>query len=74
MDEQNSSVIQRNQKGKCDGNICINRSKMTEFIILEQIFYVELCGECQELSKSICSVFLNKHFIFSRSMTGDNEF
>ena len=38
MDEQNSSVIQRNQKGKCDGNICINRSEMTEFIILEQFF------------------------------------
>ena len=56
MDEQNSSVIQRNQKGKCDGNICINRSEMTEFIILEQIFYVELCGACQELSKSILQI------------------
>ena len=56
MAKQISSLIQRNQKGKCDGNICINRSKMTDFIILEQIFYVEFCGECRELSKSILQI------------------
>ena len=56
MDVQNFSVIKRNQKGKCDGNICINRSETTVFIILEQIFYVELCGECRELSTSILQI------------------
>ena len=56
MDGENSSVMQRNQKGACDGNICINRSEMAESIILEQILYVELCGECQELTKSILQI------------------
>ena len=56
MDEQNFTVIQRNHKGACDGNICINRSEMTEFIIVDQILYVELCGECQELTQSILQI------------------
>ena len=56
MDRQNFSVIQRNKKGVCDGNICINRSEMAEFIIVDQILYVELCGECQELTQSILQI------------------
>ena len=52
MDGQNFSAIQR----ACDGNICINRSEMAEFIIVDQILYVELCGECQELTQSILQI------------------
>ena len=48
MDSTNSNLSRR--FSKCDGNVCINESKFIEFIILEKILYVKLCGDCRRLA------------------------
>ena len=48
MDPTNSNLLQI--FSKCDGNICINKTELIEFIILEKVLYIGLCGECQRLA------------------------
>lgn len=53
IDLRNSNLCQRFPRKRCDGNVCINRSESSVFIILERLLYIELCGECQRLASLI---------------------
>ena len=48
MNSTNSNLSQRFLK--CDGNVCINKSKFNEFIIFEKVLYIKLCGDCYRLA------------------------
>ena len=48
MNSTNSNLLQR--FSKCDGNVCINKSKFSEFIILEKVLYIKICGDCRRLA------------------------
>ena len=35
---------------KCDGNVCVNKTELIGFIILEKVLYIGLCGDCRRLA------------------------